>query len=195
VVLKKYCATAALIARTAAARLRKGGAGQADEPKELFDGAHGRASLRKCSRVEKHSSPDSCASIIMSEAAIVESFSESRRLHGVVIAMLETDPFLLSATETATTEAMRAMGRSHKTGVTSTSLAERGDFRQDRRDWRPDMRFSTAATRRNKRGKVVFGPEASKRINERASEIYALFSAAANEAEADAVRTMRKPRR
>jgi hypothetical protein len=39
----------------------------------------------------------------------------------------------------------------------------------------------------NKRGKVVFGPEASKRINERACEIYALFSRAADEAESDAV--------
>jgi hypothetical protein len=51
----------------------------------------------------------------------------------------------------------------------------------------PDMRVLDCGERdENKRGKVVFGPEASKRINERACEIYALFSTPADEAEADA---------
>ena len=103
--------------------------------------------------------------------------------------MLETDPFLLSATETATTEAMRADGTipqdwryidiPWQNSVIFDKLVEIGG---------PDMRVLDCGERdENKRGKVVFGPEASKRINERASEIYALFSAAANEAEADAV--------
>ena len=103
--------------------------------------------------------------------------------------MLETDTFLLSATETATTEAMRADGTipqdwryidiPWQNAVIFDKIVEIGG---------PDMRVLDCGERdENKRGKVVFGPEASKRINERASEIYALFSAAANEAEADAV--------
>ena len=103
--------------------------------------------------------------------------------------MLEADPFLLSAAETATTEAMRADGVipqdwryidiPWQNAVIFDKIVEIGG---------PDMRVLDCGERdENKRGKVVFGPEASKRINERASEIYALFSTAANEAEADAV--------
>ena len=103
--------------------------------------------------------------------------------------MLETDPFLLSAAQMATTEAMRADGTipqdwryidiPWQNAVIFNKIVEIGG---------PDMRVLDCGERdENKRGKVVFGPEASKRINERASEIYALFSTAANEAEADAV--------
>jgi hypothetical protein len=103
--------------------------------------------------------------------------------------MLKTDPFLLSAAEMATTEAMRADGTipedwryidiPWQNAVIFDKIVEIGG---------PDMRVLDCGERdENKRGKVVFGPEASKRINERASEIYALFSTAADEAEADAV--------
>ena len=103
--------------------------------------------------------------------------------------MLETDPFLLSAAEMATTEAMRADGTipqdwryidiPWQNSVIFDKLVEIGG---------PDMRVLDCGERdENKRGKVVFGPEASKRINERACEIYALFSTAADEAESDAV--------
>jgi hypothetical protein len=103
--------------------------------------------------------------------------------------MLETDPFLLSAAEMATTEAMRADGTipqdwryidiPWQNAVIFDKIVEIGA---------PDMRVLDCGERdENKRGKVVFGPEASKRINERASEIYALFSTAADEAESDAM--------
>ena len=102
--------------------------------------------------------------------------------------MLETDPFLLSAAEMATTEAMRAEGTipqdwryidiPWQNAVIFDKIVEIGG---------PDMRVLDCGQRdENKRGKVVFGPEASKRINERASEIHALFSTAADDAEADA---------
>jgi hypothetical protein len=102
--------------------------------------------------------------------------------------MLETDPFLLSAAEIATTEAMRADGTipqdwryidiPWQNAVIFDKIVEIGG---------PDMRVLDCGERdENKRGKVVFGPEASKRINERACEIYALFSTPADEAEADA---------
>jgi hypothetical protein len=101
--------------------------------------------------------------------------------------MLETDPFLLSAAEMATTEAMRADGTipqdwryidiSWQSAVIFDKIVEIGG---------PDMRVLDCGERdENKRGKVVFGPEASKRINERAFEIYALFSTAADDAEAE----------
>jgi hypothetical protein len=103
--------------------------------------------------------------------------------------MLKTDPFLLSAAEMATTEAMRADGTipegwryidiPWQNAVIFDKIVEIGG---------PDMRVLDCGERdENKRGNVVFGPEASKRINERASEIYALFSTAADEAEADAL--------
>ena len=103
--------------------------------------------------------------------------------------MLETDPFLLSAAEMATTEAMRADGTipqdwryidiPWQNAVIFDKIVEIGG---------PDMRVLDCGEHdESKRGKVVFGPEASKRINERAGEIYALFSTAADEAEVDAV--------
>jgi hypothetical protein len=102
--------------------------------------------------------------------------------------MLETDPFLLSASEMATTEAMRAEGTipqdwryidiPWQNAVIFDKIVEIGG---------PDMRVLDCGQHdENKCGKVVFGPEASKRINERASEIHALFSTAADEAEDDA---------
>jgi hypothetical protein len=102
--------------------------------------------------------------------------------------MLETDPFLLSAEEMATTEAMRADGTipqnwryidiPWQSALIFDKIVEIGG---------PDMRVLDCGERdENKRGKVVFGPEASKRINERAREIHALFSTVANGAEAEA---------
>src|SRR5208337_3274865 len=102
--------------------------------------------------------------------------------------MLKSDPFLLSAAEMATTEAMRAEGTipqdwryidiPWQNAVIFDKIVEIGG---------PDMRVLDCGQRdENKCGKVVFGPEASKRINERASEIHALFSTAADDAEADA---------
>jgi hypothetical protein len=103
--------------------------------------------------------------------------------------MLETDPFLLSAEEMATAEAMRADGTipqdwryidiPWQSAVIFDKIVEIGG---------PDMRVLDCGERdESKRGKVVFGPEATKRINERATEIHALFSTAADDAEADAV--------
>ena len=100
--------------------------------------------------------------------------------------MLEADPFLLSVAELATTEAMRADGTipqdwryidiPWQNAMIFDKIVEIGG---------PDMRVLDCGERDEiKRGKVVFGPEASKRINERASEIYALFSTGADEAEA-----------
>ena len=102
--------------------------------------------------------------------------------------MLETDPFLLSAAEMATTEAMRADGAipqdwryidiPWQNALIFDKIVEIGG---------PDMRVLDCGERdENKRGKVVFGPEASKRINERACEIHALFSPAADDAEVEA---------
>jgi hypothetical protein len=93
--------------------------------------------------------------------------------------MLEADPFLLSQSEIATTEAMRAEG------------AIPGDWRYIDIPWQhaaifdaiveiggDDLRvLSSSARGEQKRGGIVFGPEASKRINERASEIHVLFDA------------------
>lgn len=101
--------------------------------------------------------------------------------------MLETDPFLLSAAEMATTEAMRADGAIPRdwryidipwqSAVIFDKIVEIGG---------PDMRVLDCGERdESKRGTVVFGPEASKRINERASEIHALFSTAADDAKAE----------
>jgi hypothetical protein len=101
--------------------------------------------------------------------------------------MLKSDPFLLSAAEMATTEAMRADGMMPQ------------DWRYIDIPWQhaaifdkiveiggADMQVLDCGQRdEKKRGKVVFGPEASKRINERAFEIRVLFKTAAYEAKAD----------
>jgi hypothetical protein len=103
--------------------------------------------------------------------------------------MLETDPFLLSAAEMATTEAMRADGTiprdwryvdiAWQSALIFDKIIEIGG---------PDMRLLECGERdENKRGKVVFGPKASHRINERASEIHALFSTDADEAEVSGI--------
>ena len=103
--------------------------------------------------------------------------------------MLESDPFLLSAAEMATTEAMRADGTIPQ------------DWRYIDIPWQhaaifdkiveiggPEMRVLDCGEHdEKKRGQVVFGPEASKRINERAFEIRVLFKTAADEAKVDAV--------
>jgi hypothetical protein len=102
--------------------------------------------------------------------------------------MLEADPFLLSALETATTEAMRSDGTIpqdwryidipwQNVAIFNKIVEIGGD----------SMRVLECGQRgRDKRGKVVFGPEASKRINERSAEIHALFSTAACDADVDA---------
>jgi hypothetical protein len=101
--------------------------------------------------------------------------------------MLKPDPFLLSAAEIATTEAMRADGTIPQ------------DWRYIDIPWQrsaifdkiveiggTDMRvLDCSQCDEKKRGQIVFGPEASKRINKRAFEIRVLFKIAASKAKAD----------
>jgi hypothetical protein len=95
--------------------------------------------------------------------------------------MLKSDPFLLSAAEIATTEAMRANGTIPQ------------DWRYIDIPWQhaaifdkiieiggADLRvLDCGQCDEKKRGQIVLGPEASKRINERAFEIRVLFKTAA----------------
>jgi len=95
--------------------------------------------------------------------------------------MQESDPFRLSEAEMATTEAMRAEGTIPH------------DWRYVELPWQPaevfdkivliggaDVRvLSWLQCENKKRGQIVFGPEASKRINARAKEILVLFKMAA----------------
>ncbi|MGO9773213.1 MAG: hypothetical protein ACLPSW_27445 [Roseiarcus sp.] len=101
--------------------------------------------------------------------------------------MLKSDPFLLSAAEMATTEAMRADGTipqdwryidiSWQHAAIFDKIVEIGGA---------DMRVLDSSQRdEKKRGQIVFGTEASKRINERALEIRVLFKIAAYRAKAD----------
>jgi len=103
--------------------------------------------------------------------------------------MLKSDPFLLTAAEMATTEAMRADGTipqdwryidiPWQNAVIFDKIVEIGGA---------DMRVLDCGQRDGKKcGKVVFGPGASKRINERAFEIRVLFKTAAYKAKADAM--------
>jgi len=101
--------------------------------------------------------------------------------------MLKSDPFLLSAAEMATTEALRADGTIPQ------------DWRYIDFPWQhaaifdkiveiggADMRVLDCGERDGKkRGQIVFGTEASKRINERAFEIRVLFKTAAYKVNAD----------
>ena len=101
--------------------------------------------------------------------------------------MLKSDPFLLSAAEIATTEAMRADGTIPQ------------DWRYVDIPWQhaaifdkiveiggADMRvLDCGVYEKKKRGQIVLGPEASKRINERAFEIRVLFTIAAYKAKAE----------
>jgi hypothetical protein len=103
--------------------------------------------------------------------------------------MLKSDPFLLSATEMATTEAMRADGTIPQ------------DWRYIDIPWQhaaifdkiveiggADLRvFNCDEYDKKKRGQIVIGPEASKRINERAFEFRVLFKIAACKAKADSI--------
>ncbi len=103
--------------------------------------------------------------------------------------MLKADPFLLSAAELATTEAMRADGTIPQ------------DWRYVDIPWQhaaifdkiveiggADLRvLDCGECGEKKRGHVVLGPEASKRINERAFEIHVLFKTVAYNVKADAV--------
>jgi len=103
--------------------------------------------------------------------------------------MLKSDPFLLSAAEMATTEAMRADGTIPQ------------DWRYIDIPWQhatifdriveiggADLRvLDSRQCGEKKCGQVVLGPEASKRINERAFEIHVLFKTAAYKIKADAV--------
>jgi hypothetical protein len=95
--------------------------------------------------------------------------------------MLKSDPFLLTAAEMATTEAMRADGTipqdwryidiPWQNAAIFDKIVEIGGA---------DMRVLDCGQRDEKKcGKVVIGPDASKRINERALEIRVLFKIAA----------------
>jgi len=100
-----------------------------------------------------------------------------------------SDPFLLSTSEVETTETMRADG------------AIPQDWRYIEIPWQQAEIFDKIVeiggadlqilacdqSDEKKRGQVVFGPEASKRINERAFEIHVLFKTAAYEIELDAM--------
>jgi hypothetical protein len=101
--------------------------------------------------------------------------------------MLKPDPFLLTAAEMATTETMRADGTipqdwryidiPWQNAAIFDKIVEIGGA---------DLRVLDCGQRDEKKcGKVVFGPEASKRINERAFEIRVLFKIAAYKAKAD----------
>jgi hypothetical protein len=101
--------------------------------------------------------------------------------------MQKSDPFLLSAAEMATTETMRA----------DETIPQ--DWRYIDIPWQhaaifdkiveiggADMRVLDSSQRDvKKRGQIVLGPEASKRINERAFEIRVLFKTAAYKVKAD----------
>ena len=90
------------------------------------------------------------------------------------------DPFILSASEIAKTVAMRHEG----------TIPD--DWRYLEISWQhaaifdkivdiggPDLRvLSCSQCDEKKRGQIVFGPEASKRLNERASELLAFFEMA-----------------
>jgi len=100
--------------------------------------------------------------------------------------MLKSDPFLLSAAEIATTEAMRADGTipqdwryidiPWQNAAIFDKIVEIGGA---------DMRvLDCGECDKKKRGRIVLGPEASKRINERAFEIRVLFKIAAYKAKA-----------
>jgi hypothetical protein len=103
--------------------------------------------------------------------------------------MLKPDPFLLSPAEMATTETMRADGTIPQ------------DWRYIDIPWQhaaifdkiveiggADMRVLACSQCDDKKcGEVIFGPEASKRLNERAFEIRVLFKTAAYKAKADAM--------
>ena len=101
--------------------------------------------------------------------------------------MLKSDPFLLSAAEMATTEAMRADGTIPQDwryidipwqhAAIFDKIVEIGGADLRVLDW--------GECDKKKRGQIVLGPEASKRINERAFEIRVLFKIAAYKTKAD----------
>jgi hypothetical protein len=103
--------------------------------------------------------------------------------------MLKSDPFLLSAAEIATTEAMRADGTIPRDWRYVDILWQQAAiFDKIVEIGGADMRVLDSSQRdEKKRGKLVFGPEASKRINERALEIRVLFKTAAYKAKAEAI--------
>jgi hypothetical protein len=105
--------------------------------------------------------------------------------------MLKSDPFLLSAAEVATTEAMRATGAiphdwrcvdiPWQSAAVFDKIVEIGDA---------DLHvLSYDQCDEKKCGQIVFGPDASKRIGERADEILVLFETTAYRFEAHAVAT------
>jgi hypothetical protein len=95
--------------------------------------------------------------------------------------MLHPDPFLLSAAEIATTEAMRAQGTIPQ------------DWRYVEISWQHAAIFdkiveiggdelrvlSSSAGDFKKRGEIVFGPQAATRLNEQALQIRVLFKTSA----------------
>ena len=103
--------------------------------------------------------------------------------------MLKSDPFLLSAAEMATTEAMHADGAiPHDWRYIDVPWQRAAIFDKIVEIGGDNMRVLDSSHRdEKKRGQIVLGPEASKRINERAFEIRVLFKTAAYKAKADAV--------
>jgi len=102
--------------------------------------------------------------------------------------VLDPEPFLLSPSEVAATDVMRA----------EETIPQ--DWRYTEIPWQPapifdriieiggpDIRLlSCDQLEGRKCGEIVFGPDASKRLNERAAEIRDLFDTDARPAEADA---------
>ncbi len=103
--------------------------------------------------------------------------------------MLKSDPFLLSAAEMATTEAMRADGTiPHDWRYIDIPWQRAAIFDKIVEIGGADMRVLDCGQCGEKKcGQVVLGPEASKRINERAFEIHLLFKMSAFQIKADAV--------
>jgi len=100
--------------------------------------------------------------------------------------MLKSDPFLLSAVEIATTEAMRANGTIPQDWRYIDILWQHAAiFDKIVEIGGADMRVLDCGQHDEKKcGKVVFGPEASRRINKRAFEIRVLFKIVAYKAKA-----------
>jgi hypothetical protein len=101
--------------------------------------------------------------------------------------MLYPDPFRLSESEMATAEAMRAAG----TIPDDWRFIDISWLRADIFDkiveiGGSDMQvLACAESEGRKRGELVFGPDASMRVNERAHEILGLFERAIHGCEAD----------
>jgi len=96
--------------------------------------------------------------------------------------MRDPDPFLLSTSEKVTTGAMRANGTiPHDWRCIEFPWQHVAIFDKIIEIGGANMRILTSSTADGKkRGRVVIGPEASKRFNEQAYEILALFTTVAS---------------